>query len=405
LLIDAGADPNAVDANGCSALMWSAYSDYAETATTRVLLEAGARLDVVNKFGETALTWARRRGESAMVRFLLSKGAKDEPPPAAVIATADTMEPNRDESITKAISALQHGGPQFYKVSGCVSCHNQTLPMMVTGMARRQGRPVDEAIAAQTKKQTLSLLRPAKLPLMEMSDVVPDVPITAPYFLLGLVGDGCEPDELTDAVVISLAAKQYADGSWMPWGPRPPMEFSPITATALSVRALQIFMPPSLRGEMEKRVAVAREYLRSAAPRTTEEKAMRLLGLQASGAGPRELAAAAKALTAAQNANGGWAQLDGLQPDAYATGEALYALRLTGMAAATDSVYTRGAEYLLRTQQVDGSWRVVSRSFPFQPYHESGFPHGKDQWISSAGTSWATLALMLGNEPGMIARR
>ena len=30
---------------------------------------------------------------------------------------------------------------------------------------------------------------------------------------------------------------------------------------------------------------------------------------------------------------------------------------------------------------------------PFQPYKESGFPHGKDQWISAAGTSWAVMAL------------
>jgi hypothetical protein len=30
---------------------------------------------------------------------------------------------------------------------------------------------------------------------------------------------------------------------------------------------------------------------------------------------------------------------------------------------------------------------------PFQPIKESGFPHGKDQWISATGTSWAVLAL------------
>jgi hypothetical protein len=38
---------------------------------------------------------------------------------------------------------------------------------------------------------------------------------------------------------------------------------------------------------------------------------------------------------------------------------------------------------------------VKSRSFPFQPYFESGFPYGPDQWISAAGTSWATMALTL----------
>ena len=28
-----------------------------------------------------------------------------------------------------------------------------------------------------------------------------------------------------------------------------------------------------------------------------------------------------------------------------------------------------------------------------QPYFESGFPYGHDQWISQSGTAWATLAL------------
>ena len=45
------------------------------------------------------------------------------------------------------------------------------------------------------------------------------------------------------------------------------------------------------------------------------------------------------------------------------------------------------------------SW-VRSRAFPTQPYKESGFPHGKDQWISAAGTSWAAMALSLEAEPG-----
>jgi hypothetical protein len=30
-----------------------------------------------------------------------------------------------------------------------------------------------------------------------------------------------------------------------------------------------------------------------------------------------------------------------------------------------------------------------------QPYFDNGFPHGVDQWISAAATSWATMALTL----------
>jgi len=49
--------------------------------------------------------------------------------------------------------------------------------------------------------------------------------------------------------------------------------------------------------------------------------------------------------------------------------------------------------HLLGTQHDDGTWHVVTRAFAFQPYFESGFPYGHDQWISQAGTAMATIAL------------
>ncbi len=38
---------------------------------------------------------------------------------------------------------------------------------------------------------------------------------------------------------------------------------------------------------------------------------------------------------------------------------------------------------------------VKTRAKPFQTHFESGFPHGKDQFISIAASSWATMALVL----------
>jgi hypothetical protein len=52
-------------------------------------------------------------------------------------------------------------------------------------------------------------------------------------------------------------------------------------------------------------------------------------------------------------------------------------------------------KYLLGTQEPEGSWHVRGRSLPVQALFESGFPHGRDQWISAAGTSWAAMALSL----------
>ena len=122
---------------------------------------------------------------------------------------------------------------------------------------------------------------------------------------------------------------------------------------------------------------------------------MQLLGLAWAKAAREDLKKSAQALLAEQRADGGWAQMPALESDAYATGQALVALHHAGQLHASDPVYQRGVAFLMRTQHPDGSWFVRSRSNPFQPYKESGFPHGKHQWISAAGTSWAAMALSL----------
>jgi hypothetical protein len=82
-----------------------------------------------------------------------------------------------------------------------------------------------------------------------------------------------------------------------------------------------------------------------------------------------------------------------MKSDAYATGQALHALQAGAGIPATHEAYRKGVAFLLRTQPEDGTWYVRRRGFGFQPYFESGFPHGRDQFISAAATSWAVIAL------------
>jgi hypothetical protein len=70
----------------------------------------------------------------------------------------------------------------------------------------------------------------------------------------------------------------------------------------------------------------------------------------------------------------------------------LYTLREVGVVS-SDAALRRGVEYLVKTQRDDGSWYVKSRAMKIQPYFESGFPYGHDQWISSAATAWAAMGL------------
>ena len=65
---------------------------------------------------------------------------------------------------------------------------------------------------------------------------------------------------------------------------------------------------------------------------------------------------------------------------------------------ATDAlVWRRGIEFLIRTQASDGTWHVPTRLPPWvsPPYFESGYPYGRDQFISVAGANWSLRALAL----------
>src|SRR5947207_13850424 len=96
---------------------------------------------------------------------------------------------------------------------------------------------------------------------------------------------------------------------------------------------------------------------------------------------------------AAQNQDGSWSQLPDVRADAYATGEALYALHVSGRVAANDPLYQKGVQWLLRNQLADGSWFAPTRAVPVQPHAFERFPNGWHQFVSHAASCWPTMAL------------
>jgi len=72
-LAEKGADINAKDSEGVTALIWAAY--YGNTDVVRVLIEKGADINVSNSRKQTALHLAADKGHTNIARLLVEKGA------------------------------------------------------------------------------------------------------------------------------------------------------------------------------------------------------------------------------------------------------------------------------------------------------------------------------------------
>jgi hypothetical protein len=266
---------------------------------------------------------------------------------------------------------------------------------MTLAVARKNRIPIDEEVA-QHQLLTIGAYIESWRERVLQGIPIPGGQDTISYILAGLAAANYPSDAATDALARYLRNSQGPEGGWRiaaSGGSRPPIESSNIEVTAISMRALQVYAPQTQRIDYQKTIQLAASWLARAQPRTTEDRVYQLLGLHWSGGGQENVRKAARALLSEQRAHGGWAQLATLAPDAYATGQALVALKECGALAVTDRAYQRGVKFLLGSQLADVSWHVRSRAIPFQPYFDSDFPHGRDQFISAAATNWAVMAL------------
>ncbi len=392
-LIDAGANVNARDIRDMTPLMLAVASETQNPEVVRLLLEKGATGQPKSVLGETALDWASKFGEPAVLRLLKEEG-KPAPMPEGAPETASPADVRA--AIGKSVALLQRSSTEFFKESGCVGCHHQNFTAMAVAAARKKGVPIDEAAAGEQLKVVKTQWMGAQEALLERLDP-PGAADTLVFSLLGLAALDYPADAITDAMVVNLAAEQTPEGSWFVGGvARAPIEEGCIARAARGIRILQVYGPPGLDSEFRKRIARARDYLLEAQPKTNDDRAMQLLGLKWSGVGGEKMQSIARQLVNEQRSDGGWPGNPHLESDAYATGQTLCALHESGALAAGDASYRRGMQFLLKTQQRDGSWHVKSRAVKFQPYFESGFPHGHDQWISAAATAMASMALASG---------
>ncbi len=418
LLLAAGAEVDRRDliAN-YTPLHWAASSEYASAALTELLLAHGADANaeggqpVDNFLGviQTPLSLARKRGDTPIVRTLLKAGAKNLP---ERLKSGESVAEKTDVSKAKNVAeAIQRALPPLTKTAeesvatfvrhvskqDCVSCHQQQLPLTAISLAQSRRLATDRDAAAHQLTLLKKMISSPENGLQIVFD--PEPAIFAGYTSLPFSLQHEPTSTATDGLVHLLATIQHTDGRWS-WNiPRPPIQASDITATALAVHAIKSFGIPGRRQELDSRVQRARAWLTNAHAETNEQRTHQILGLTWAGEESGAVKKLAEALMREQRDDGGWGQLAGLDSDAYGTGQSLYALMEGARTPPDNLAVRRGIDYLLRTQLADGTWRVRTRTHPFQPPMDSGFPHGKDGWISSAGASWAVMALATSLDP------
>ncbi len=375
-LLQAGAEPNRAGTQGVTPLMLAASAEDPSVEIVELLLGAGAKVEAKDAQGRTAVDWALLQGESAVSRLLVAKGGA---PRASLPLAPAVARPVREarNAMEVALQKLHASGAEFHRKTGCISCHHQSLPAVAGQLAQKAGVGVDAKGVAQATEASFSMWSPSRENFLMGNCSIMGFLGNVGYGLFGMAEQGVAPNEITDAAAAAICGLLWRGGRR--WFIR---HWRCAAYGRICLRRWE--NRPS--GRWFGRASIC-------ARRWRRIRRGRRFGCSAwCGVAGRKGTLRRARLRKLQRPDGGWAQRVGMAPDAYATGQAVYALRVSGMPASS-GVVKGAAGYLLRTQGEDGTWFVPSRTLGFQPPVESGFPHGRHEFISAAATAWAVMAL------------
>ena len=183
---------------------------------------------------------------------------------------------------------------------------------------------------------------------------------------------------------------QIENGSWASWpGSRPPLfGHSDERATVTSVLAI---LPAAFAGDQAAITARDKGMKWLIETKTDDDPqsvALRVVLWQRLGRPKVEIEPLVLRIRGRQNSDGGWSQTPDMPSDAWATGQAIYALAHAGLNG-EDSAIERAQAFLFNTQRDDGSWPMSSR--PVKPGGEGSKSLVP---IVGAGSTWAIMGLV-----------
>ncbi|MBS0210954.1 MAG: hypothetical protein JSS27_18575 [Planctomycetes bacterium] len=343
---------------------------------------------------------SRRTRPTQIIALLLALGS------TSILRAADNTPPTANDTgptdtairaaVAKSIPLLERAARSSLEQRGkqCFTCHHEGLVVMALAPAEARGFAVDKKLWQEQVDHTAAFLAKNRDRYRQGRGQGGHIDMAG--YALWTLDTARWPADETTAAVAEFFLKFQADAEhYQPASHRPPSEHSFFTSSYVALRGLKVYGTPELRTQIAERTAQVGKWIRQTEAIETEDNIFRLRALKLLEADADEVKLATTTLQAAQQPDGGWRQLPDMQSDSYATSTALLALHEEGGLATDNPAYRRGLRFLIDQQQEDGSWHVASRAKAFQVYYESGYPHGKDQFISMTAACWATRALLL----------
>jgi hypothetical protein len=312
------------------------------------------------------------------------------------VAAAANPVPDVKETISRGLTFLSKDNLAWKEKRQCAECHHAPFTIWALSEGKKRGHAVDEKALADltswvlTKDHLAKLMaKPPKQEKIELNE--------APLLLaLGLEAGGvtATPEGLKK-LLTSVLGDQDKDGSWRLSYEFRPIGSSPEVLTALALLALSAPNAPDMGEEGKAARERGLEWLRNARPdEELQAAALRLMLWRRLDLPTREWEPLVKRIRSAQNSDGGFSQIPMARSDAYATGQALYALAEAG-AKPEDEAVRRAQSFLAKTQREDGAWPMVSRAIM-----RDGKPPKNLEPITHAGSAWAVLGLVR-SSPGV----
>lgn len=304
-----------------------------------------------------------------------------------MVAAAAEPAPSVKGTIDRGLAFLAKDSLAFRETKQCAECHHAPFTIWALNEGKRRGYAVDDKALAELTSWAAAKDIRAKTPPQQGQIDVNEAPL---LLALGIeAGDAKVAQGDLKKLLTSVLSDQGADGSWKLSYEFRPIGSSPEALTALALLALSAPNAPDMGQSGKAAREKGLKWLRTAhADDEPQVAALRLVLWRRLGLPATEWEPLVKRLRGAQNDDGGWGQTKGAKSDAYATGQALYALAEAGSKSG-DQVVRKAQAFLAQTQRDDGAWVMASRAIM-----RDGKPPKNLSPITHAGSAWAVMGLL-----------